>query len=93
METNQRAPGLNRGLSSNILWLRTANDAKFPEECVILQRGMNDITGKAAKGVEAHWLSSKKNVLGSVISKQRRTECSGTWKDRCLLIPLKKVQL
>ena len=31
----QNAPGLNRGLSSNFYWLRSANHMKFPEECVI----------------------------------------------------------
>ena len=29
------APGLNRGLSSNFSWLRSANHVKFTEECDI----------------------------------------------------------
>ena len=32
---NKSAPGLNRGLSSNFLWLRSADHVKFTEKCVI----------------------------------------------------------
>ena len=35
MRTNQSAPSLNRGLSSNFCWLRSANHVKFTEECVM----------------------------------------------------------
>ena len=34
MAANQSAPGLNRGLSSNIWCLRSPNYEKFTEECV-----------------------------------------------------------
>ena len=33
MVTNHSVPGLNRGLSSNFCWLRSANHVKFTEEC------------------------------------------------------------
>ena len=33
MAGNQSAPGLNRGLSSNFWWLKSANHVKFTEEC------------------------------------------------------------
>ena len=34
MKENQSALELNRGLSSNFWWLRSANHVKFTEECV-----------------------------------------------------------
>ena len=35
MVANQRAPGFNRGMSSNFWWLTSAKHVKFTEECVI----------------------------------------------------------
>ena len=35
MTANQNAPDLNRGLSSNFWWLRSANHVKFTEERVL----------------------------------------------------------
>ena len=35
MATNLNAPGLNRGLSLNFLWLINANYVKFTDECRI----------------------------------------------------------
>ena len=35
MVANQSAPGLNRGMSSNFLWLKSVNQIKFTEECVM----------------------------------------------------------
>ena len=31
------APTLNRGLSSNFWWMRSANHVKFTEECVMCE--------------------------------------------------------
>ena len=35
MKTNQTAPGLKRGLSSNFWWLRSANHEKYIEEYML----------------------------------------------------------
>ena len=35
MVANQYASGLNRGLTSNIWWLKKANYMNFTEECVM----------------------------------------------------------
>ena len=37
-QIKQNAPGLNRGLSSNFWWLRSANHVKFTEECMMCSK-------------------------------------------------------
>ena len=35
MVANQSTPDLNKDLSSNFCWLKSANEVKFTEECVM----------------------------------------------------------
>ena len=38
LKIKESASGLNRSISSNFLWLRSANHVKFTEECVMCRK-------------------------------------------------------
>ena len=64
---NQSAPGLNRDLSRNFLWLRSANHVKFTDEWMIYKEKLVLIKNMFTNGLNMslpQWAWVKKTVSG-----------------------------
>ena len=69
-QIKQGAPSLNRSLSSNLLWLRSANHVKFTEECEMFTKKHVLIRKMFTNQLDMClplWVRVKKTVHGVII--------------------------
>ena len=76
IKENEIAPGFNRGLSSNLWWLRNTNHVRFIEECVmcmgklIFVKKMFTNGLKTQQSIELKHVDDKEKVLDTAVSKE-----------------------